>query len=157
MLEERPRTDECVDVSADLAANDEGEREIEVPEEPVVFPCTDAAGVTTVVPSVVVDLRYEYYGSSVIRAVDDDGRVLPIALISPTCEQTPSCDAWVSEHLSLEGRDWENREFLVVHPLPTSRAFHLDSIDPDRCPTTYDDVCDEPDRCAPGTDEYDCR
>ncbi len=157
LLQERPRTDECVTVSVELPSSSSAEVEvIDIPEERELFACSDAAGGTTEVPSVIIDLYYDYgYGSDLVRAVDDGGRTLPIALLSPTCDQTIACSEWVDERVQLaEGLD--SRSFLVVQPLPTSNTIRLQVVDANYCPTSYDDVCDEPDRCAPGTDEYDC-
>lgn len=156
VLQDRPRTDECVVASVDLSStSDELDEELDVPEELEFFTCLDSIGEPMEVPSMVIDLRYGYgFDRNFVRAVDDRGRVLQSSLLDPSCDQTPPCSNSADEELYLGG-GLDNRNFLVVQPLPSSRTIRLEAVS-SICPTSYDGVCDEPDRCAPGTDEFDC-
>ncbi len=157
LLEERPRTDACVQESVVLGRDADAQGEvIAIPDELAPFSCEDEAGGAADTPGFVIELVSENYGSHRVRATDDQGRLLSVARMSPSCEQRPACSDWSTEGADLPIGSGA-RSYLVVQPFPTSTTVHLESINiVELCSSTYDGVCDEPNDCPPGTDSYDC-
>lgn len=157
LLEERPRTDECIRESVVLggSADDEGES-IVLPDEPELFGCEGGSGDLVEMLGYVIELHSENYSTEMVRAIDNDGQLLRVALLSPTCEQLPACTDWTELGAPLP-IGFDERRYLVVRPLPTSTSIRLELVDAaDLCPTTFDGECDEPDTCPVGTDSFDC-
>ncbi|MGH1345644.1 MAG: hypothetical protein ACRBN8_29030 [Nannocystales bacterium] len=157
LLEERPRTDECVQESQFLGGSmdDEGE-ELVLPAEPTSFACLGELSERVELPGYVIELHSQNFDTEMVRAVDDRGERLPVALVSPSCDELPDCSDWTDIGAPLPiGAD--DRSYLVVRPAPSSTSLRLELFDgADLCPSTFDGVCDEPGACPRGTDSFDC-